>query len=609
MRQIFFAIIFCSISSLFGAVTEIMPLKDVKPGMRGTGLTVFENNQIEQFDVEIIDIVRNFSPQRDLILVRLLGERVNHTGVVSGMSGSPIYINDKLIGALAYRMGNFMKEPIAGVTPIEEMLQMFQREQVRDLEISTTVEQNSAEFKRYFYSHQFEKFDIFQLLTFQQTFNFAGIKPIETPLIISGLSPSLHKMINPYFSDSNFILLPGGEIDQSATKDGETIRPGSAIAGVVVSGDFDVSAVGTVTYRDGDKILAFGHPFIGRGPVNIPLAEAKIITTLSSLYASNKFALATGIVGNMRQDRAAGIMGIINEIPPMIPVNVKVGSPISTEKKFQFNIANDRSMATIIPVYLWITLLNAMQSARLGGGDYALKLKGRIDLEKDPDVIFDNFYSGGSAGLFDGSSSDIPQAAYDIVMTLAPLLVNDFEVPKIRSIDLEFFAQPGQRLAEIEQVFYDKEEISPGDSLNIVIFLRPYMGKRIELIKRIYVPKNLGSDKISLAVGGTQEITKWEFQGGIGKFAPSNFNELVMLLNQKRKNTDIIIQLKVMDSGAMLHGREFPSLPPSVYEIMKDKKTQKIYGSVTEKIVQEWSIPLDLQIQGGRKFSLTIKQH
>ncbi len=609
MRQIFFTIIFCSASLLFGAVTEIMPLKDVKPGMRGYGLTVFENSRIEQFDVEIIDIVRNFSPQRDLILVKLLGERVNHTGVVSGMSGSPIYINNKLIGALAYSMGNFMKDPIAGVTPIAEMFEIFSREQVRNQEINVTAQQTSANLKRYFYSHQFEKFDLFQLLTFGQAANFVEAKPIETPLIISGLSPSLHKIINHHLSDSNFILLPGGKSAQVATKNGETIQPGSAIAGVVVSGDFDVSAVGTVTYRDGDKILAFGHPFFNSGPVNIPLAEANIITTLSSLYASNKFAVAEGIVGNMRQDRSTGIMGIIGEIPPMIPVKVKVGSPIVTEKKFQFNIADDRSMATNIPVFLWITLLNTLESARLGGGDYALKLNGRIDLEKDPDIIFDNFYSGGSSGLFDGSGSDMPQAAYDIVMTLLPLLVNDFEVPKIRSIDLEFFAQPGQKLAEIEQVYYDKEEVSAGDSLNILIFLRPYLGKRVELSKRIYIPKNINANNITLAVGGTQEITKWEYQAGIGKFVPSNFNELVTLLNRKRKNTDVLIQLKVIDHGAMLHGREFPSLPPSVYDIMKDEKTQKINNSVTEKIVEEWSIPFDLQIQGGRKFSLPVKQH
>ena len=606
MKQIFLAITFCAATFLHGATTEILPLKDVKPGMRGTGLTVFENNQIEQFDIEIIDIIHNFFPDRNLILVRLLGDKLTHTGVVSGMSGSPIYIDKKLVGALAYRMGDFMKDPIAGVTPIGEMLEIFTKEQVRDQEISSAAKQTS-QLKDYLFSRHLEKFDLFNLLNFHNNSIPVGIKPIEAPLVISGLSPTLYKKISNQFANSNFLLSPGGKLDQTDLKKENELEPGSAAAGIIIAGDFDISALGTVTYRDGNRILAFGHPFFNSGPVNIPLAAAKVITTFSSLYASNKFAVATEIIGNIRQDRSSGIMGLVGEIPPMIPVNVRVSSPITAEKKFQFKMANDRSMATIMPVFLWITLLNALESSRLGGGDYALKLNGRIDLEKYPDVILDNFYSGGSAGYYDGSGMDIPEAAYEIVMTLAALWMNEFEPPRIQTIDLIFDARPGQKLAEVEKIFYDKEEVTPGDSLNVVIVIRPYQGKRIELSRRIYIPKNIISDKITIAVGGAEQITGWEYQSGIGRFTPSNLTDLVTLLNQRRKNSGIIIQLKIADSGAVLHGREFPTLPPSVFEIMKDRKTQKIYNAVTEKIIKEWSIPLDFEVRGGRKFDLVVK--
>lgn len=574
--------------------------------MRGTGLTVFENNRIEQFDVEIIDIVHNFFPQRDLILVRLLGEKVNHTGVVSGMSGSPIYINNKLIGALAYSVGIFMKDPIAGITPIEQMLEIFTKEKVRDQEFILNARQASTHIKSYLFANHHEQFDIIKLLNFPPISSAPGIKPIATPLVISGLSPAIHNKINNQFVNSNFVLVSGGK-DQPDTKEGEDLKPGSAVAGVIVGGDFDISAVGTVTYRDGDKILAFGHPFFDSGPVNIPLARAKVITTLSSLYASNKFAVATDIIGNIRQDRSSGIMGLIGEIPPTIPVNVKVSSTITPTKNYHFKIANDRSTAMITPIFLWITLLNALESARLGTGDYALELNGRIDLEQYPDVILDNFYSGGSAGIYDGAGMDIPEAAFDIVMSLAALLANDFEPPNIRGLDLEFFAQPGQKLSTIEQIFYDREEVTPGDSLNVIIILRHYQGKRIELNQRIFIPETIASDKITIAIGGAGEIAKWENQAGIARFSPNNLNELVTLLNRRRNNNDIIIQLKVADSGAVLHGLEFPTLPPSIYEIMKDKKTQKIYDSMTEKILQEWSIPLDIEVRGGRQFSLVVR--
>ncbi len=608
MKQIFLAIIFCAASFLYGSTSEIMSLKDVRPGMRGTGLTVFENNQVEQFDVEIIDIFNDFSPQRDLILVRLLGEKVNHTGVVSGMSGSPIYINNKLIGALAYSVGIFMKDPIAGVTPIEQMLEIFTKENVRDQEFIINARQTSTHIKSFLSVHPREEFDIFELLKSPPVLNAPIMKPIATPLVMSGLSPSLHSKISNQFANTNFILVSGGK-EQPDTKAVEGLTPGSAVAGVIVAGDFDISAVGTVTYRDGDRILAFGHPFFGGGPVNIPLARAKVITTLSSLYASNYFAVATEIVGNIRQDRSTGIMGMIGEIPPTIPINVKVSSPITPSKNYHFKIANDRSTAMITPIFLWITLLNALESARLGTGDYALRLKGRIDLEKYSDVILDNFYAGGSAGVYDGSGMDISEAAFDIVMSLAALLANDFEPPNIRSLDLEFFAQPGQKLAKIEQIFYDREEVTPGDSLNVIIFIRYYQGKRVELNKRIFIPENIASDKITLAIGGAGEIAGWENQAGIGRFSPSNLNELVTLLNRKRNNNDVIIQLKVADSGAVLHGLEFPTLPPSIYEIMRDKKTHKIYDSMTEKIVREWSIPLNLEVRGGRQFRLVVRHH
>ena len=608
MRQIFFAIFYCTASLLYGAI-EIMPLKDVKPGMRGKGLTVFENNQIEQFDVEVIDIVRNFFPQRDLILVRLLGDRVNHTGIVSGMSGSPIYIDDKLIGALAYRLGIFLKDPIAGVTPIEQMLEIFTKEEVRAQEITAAVHRMPVFIRDYFYTYHFKKFDLLNLLNSQLIPDFQEIKPIETPLIMTGFVPAVYNKINSQFNKYNFTVLPGGKIHHSEKQEKVELEPGSSVAGIVINGDYNISAFGTVTYREGNKILAFGHPLFNSGPVNIPMAQSKVITTLSSLLVSNKFAVATNLIGNIRQDRVTGIMAVIGDIPPMIPIKVAVNSPIIKEKRFNFKMVNDRSNYNTVPVFLWITLLNALETARLGSGDYALNLNGRIELKNAADVILDNFYSGASAGFFDGSGLDRSEAALDVVMTLATLLLNSFEPPVIQGIELEFYARPGHFLAEIENVLFDKEIINPGDTLNIVIYLRPYQGKKIELKKQIFIPQNLSNNSITVAIGGRNEITEWEYQAGIGKFIPTNFSELVALLNRKRKNTNIIVQLKIKDSGAILHGREFPTLPPSVYNILADNKTDKIYKSIKQKVIKEWLIPTEYEIRGGRKFNLKINHH
>jgi hypothetical protein len=605
MKKIILVLLFCSVSWLHGAV-EIIPLNDVKPGMQGKGYTVFEGDRIEQFDVEVINIVHNFMPKRDLVIVRLLGEKVNHTGVVAGMSGSPIYIGDKLMGALAYSLGIFMKEPIAGITPIEEMLEIFNREKIRDQELITLTNNTPAYVTDYLQSQHLEKFDLFAQLQQLKSPQLQDFKPIAIPFVYSGFHPSILEKFSSHFEQLNFIPLPGGKLDPNESEARQTIAPGAAIAGSIINGDFDISAVGTVTLRDQNKILAFGHPFFNNGPVNIPMAEAKVITTLSSLYASNKYAVATNIIGTIRQDRSTGIMGIIGEIPPAIPVHVRINSPISQEKTFKFMVANDRSSYNIVPVFLWMTLINALESARMGMGDYAIKLTGRIDLENAADVILDDFYSGAANPISIGSGQDISAAAVDIVMTLSALLLNNFETAKINKIDLTFHAQPGRKLAIIEKIFYDKQIITSGDSLTVIASVRPYQGKVFEVKKRIRIPQNLPEKNIIIAIGGRPEVAAWEAQAGIGRFSPENFSELVDLLNRKRKNTDIIIQLRSADKGAILHGREYPSLPPSIFQILADKKTQKIYDSMNEKILAEWTIPVDFEVFGGRKFNLTV---
>jgi hypothetical protein len=607
MKRVIWALFVAVATGLHGA-TAIMPLQEIQPGMKGYGLTVFEGDQIERFEIEVIDVVRNFQPQRDLIVIKLLGERINHTGVVAGMSGSPIYINEKLIGALAYRMGSFMKDAIAGVTPIGEMLEIFNKESVRTREIQTTSQDLPIYVEDYLSTRGLQKFDLRQLIKLPQPSDATMFVPIETPLVVSGASAATTGTMASLLQGTHFTVILGGQLAAATADITPELQPGAAVAGTLVSGDFDISAVGTVTYREGDNLLAFGHPFFNSGPVNIPMSQAKVIATLSSLYASNKFAIATKIIGNIRQDRSTGIMGLIGEIPPLLPVQMEITSPLTSARQFRFAVANDRSSYGIMPVFLWMTIINALESARLGNGDYGLTLDGRIDLENADDVILTDFYSGGGQGFFDGSGLDASEAAYDIVMTLSALLMNRFEPVKVKKIELSFQARPGQHFAEIEKIFFDKMEVRAGDSLHVLIFLRPYHGKIMEFKQTINIPAGLSADRCTIAIGGRNEITNWELQAGIGRFSPSNFAELVAFLNQRRQKTQIIIQLKIADQGMTLHGRQYPTLPPSVYQTLRNPKTQNLYQTLTEKIVQEWRLPIPMEIKGGRKFDLRLKR-
>lgn len=612
MRQLLFKLaIFLSCISNLGASTQIMPLTEIKPGMKGIGKTVFSGTTIEKFDVEVIDIVKNFSPQLDIILIRLFGPRVEHTGVVSGMSGSPIYIDNKLIGALAYSFGIFQKEPIAGVTPIEYMFEIENKEKVREKERNYTIKSNQ-ELIKVLTSTSNQKIDL--LSYFSKTIvrwndNPYQLKPIAMPFVFGGISPNVLTKISPTLEQLGFIVTQGGTFSSNQLQSNDSLKPGDAVSGVIISGDYSISATGTVTYCDGNKILAFGHSFFNSGPINMPMATAKILTTMSNLMQSRKFSSTGKIIGNIRQDRISGIMGVIGEQSPMFPVDVEYISPFNTKKNYHYMVANDQTLSSIVPVFLWVTLLSTIESARFSNGDYSIKLDGRFMLKDHPDVALENFYTSAKFSDPPGSGKDILAAAYDVVMTFMPLIVNDYKYPNIEKIELTFHAIPGKKSVRIQNVWYDKTEIKPGDNLSLNIKLRAYQGNTMNIKKVISIPQNIVSKRLIISVGSADYITSWEKNIAAGKFRPQNFNELIQLLNNRRKNNILYIQIKILDKGAFISGKELPNLPPTILNILKTKKTSGIFKNLSESVLKEYKIPMEYQIFGGKSIQIKINNN
>lgn len=606
IRKLIFSFVVFFCSALMGA-DKFMQVSQIEPGMKGIGYTAFEHNKIESFGVEIIEVVYNYFPSRDIILVRLVGDRVERTGVVAGMSGSPIYIEGKLIGALAYRIGSFQKEPIAGITPIHEMLKIFDKEDKREQEAPFLNPNQNFLSDQYLNALNGQNFDLLSVFKSELSSSSKNLQPIKTPLLVSGLHPAVYSRISGKFDHANFEIMSSGTVLTKTGQD-DSLKPGEGVGGVIVNGSFDISAVGTVTYVDGNKVLAFGHPLFNSGPVNVPMARANVITTLASLYASNKFAVSTDIIGNIRQDRSSGIMGILGETPPMIPVNVLFRSPLSGDLKFNFNLVKDKSNYNILPVFLWLTLVNAIESARLGNSDYAIKLNGSIELENQNDVKLNNFYAGNGMGFYDGSGQDIPEAAYEIAMTFGALLVNKFKIPNVKGVNLEFEVIPGQKSIKIEKVYFDKKKLKPGESLKLIVHLRPYHKEQIEVEKKITIPRNIDTKKLTLVIAGNETVTQWEMKSRAAKFIPDSFGDIVEILNRRRKNNYIYIQLKSADNGAVIHGKEYSEIPPSIYKVMNQEKSQKTFRTLSDKIIKEWEIPTDYAISGGRKFEIKIEQ-
>ncbi|NOZ61773.1 MAG: hypothetical protein GXO74_08825 [Calditrichaeota bacterium] len=606
-RIVFFSIFTLTVS-LFAAA-DIFPLQQIKPGMTGVGYTVFDNDRIESFEVEVLDVVQNFFPARSIIVVRLHGKKAEHVGVAAGMSGSPIYFDGRLAGALAYSFGNFMKDPIAGVTPIEQMLPIFAKEKNRAREAPhLSLEQNYRLSRSFFSAQKLTLPDLFSVLTTPFSGGRGDIRPIKTPLLVSGFAPEILQKLDAQFAESNFQIFAAGNSLKNSQPESDSLRPGDAVSVVLVGGDYDISAMGTVTFSDGKRILAFGHPLFDSGPVSLPMAKGHVVTTLSSLAASSKFGTAGKIIGAIRQDRSTGIMGVIGATPELIPLEVKFTSPVAPTKNYHFQLSGDRSHFQYLPVFLWMTLVNSIESARLANGDFALQLKGRIAIEDHDDVIFNNFYAGEGLGFYSGTGQDMPEAAFDVAMSLNAVLVNEFFIPKVEKVTLQFHAIPGARAAVIKKIYTDKIRVREGDTLSVFIILKPYHGKEFQLQKKVVLPQRLSEKELALSVGGSKFITAVDFQSGLADALPQNFAQIVQKLNKRRQNNLIYFQLNEKIPGTRLQGITFHAVPPSIWGQISNRNEKKKSSSVRGRILSEQSVVTDFAIQGGKIIELVLEK-
>jgi len=613
MKKIITAILFTVCwTCILTADIPILHLSEIKPGMKGIGKTVLKGSTIENFEFEVIDIIENYAPKMSLILVRLLGAEFERTGVISGMSGSPMYIDNKLVGALAYSLGNFMKDPIAGVTPIENMLEIEAKEKFREQEISVSCASLQPLIINSLFPDGNDRFDLMSNLSKQRITwhdNNNQLQPIAIPLNFSGFHPNVIKNISPVLEQMGFMVTTGGNLQSSAEMSDETLEPGDAVAGVLVTGDLDISATGTVTSCDGKNILAFGHPFFNSGPVNIPMAKAKVITILPSIIHSFKLAATGKIIGNFRQDRMTGVLGVIGEQSPLFPVDIEYNSPFDQRKTYHYEITKDQSLNLTTPVLFYFTILSTLESARFSNGDYSMALKGKIVLNGYPDVILDNFYTTSNFSDPAGSGQDIMYSAYDITMALFSLMLNNYAYPDIKKIELSFNPVSGKRSMNIEDVSYDKTEIVPGEELDITIQLRKYHGALVNVNQKIKIPENITEPLLVLSVSSSDFLTKWDRQFAPARFQPQSLDELISLLNNRRKKNALYVQLKVVQKGAYINGTELTNLPPTILNILSDKKTRGAYLNLNERVLTEISIPMDHEVFGGKVIRLKVQDH
>ncbi|HVB37647.1 MAG TPA: SpoIVB peptidase S55 domain-containing protein, partial [Vicinamibacterales bacterium] len=377
------------------AAPATMPVSAIRPGMTGVGRTVFQGAQLADFTVHILGVLANvIGPRRNLILARLEGGPLADTGVIAGMSGSPVYIDGKLIGAVSYALGSFSKEPIAGITPIAEMTDSAQYPERRPVSAAASLRlpltpQSVARALRAAVSSWIEPFaadpgdvraeGVGTLLGMSAGQVGSLLRPIATPLVMGGFDPAVSSMLADALRSDAFLPVTAGASAQAvAAMANQPLRPGDAIGVNLVSGDLELGGVGTVTAIENGHVYAFGHPLYNLGPTQFPMTRAYVYTILPSLYSSTKIAATTDVIGTFQQDRATAISGTLGPGPALIPIHVSLRSERGTPHDFTFQVVRDQLFT---PLMTYASILNTLGSYERQYGAATFSVKGTATLK------------------------------------------------------------------------------------------------------------------------------------------------------------------------------------------------------------------------------------
>jgi hypothetical protein len=582
------------------AATITMPLAQVKPGMKGRGKSVFQGRSIEDFEVEILGVLENASPKRSIILARLKGRGLESTGIISGMSGSPVYIDGKLIGAVAYGF-SFSKEAIAGITPIEEMLAIEEAPEEGRTGAAPLVilreDTSQQELSEAFLS---------SLPTMGPGRAAAGpvLAPLELPLVLSGFSAGAFERARSFFGPLGFLAVRGGTSGQTllpAPDAKPSLREGDAVGVQLVGGDLDVSAVGTATFVDGTKVLAFGHPIYNLGNVDYAMTRAEVIAVMPSLESSFKLATTGPVIGRFGQDRTPGAAGEIGVMPRLIPLNIGFQTGPGTRKEFKLKLVADKFLT---PALVNMAVSGLVTSEKRSYGD--------ISLDFDADVYLDQ----GGLGvhledLFSGNYDNPPVNLSGLLAAVVHyLLNNEFEDVGIFRIDLNVRSIEESRLAALEKVLLDKYEVSPGEAIRLQVFYRTQKEESLMEEVTVMAPALPAGSEFQLLVGDAasmQQIERAQYR--IQEFVPRSLVQLVRLLSNLRKNNRIYFRIMASKPGLFLKGEELPNLPPTLKTMFASPRASAAGPTeITRSTLSEYQLAIPYVFKGGATIPVRIRK-
>jgi len=598
----------------------VMPASELRPGMTGYGLTVFNGETPERFKVEILGVLQNsIGAGVDMIVARLDHERLRDIGVIAGMSGSPIYINDRLVGAVAYGE-SFLKVAIAGITPIEKMLEVYDRTTLqpppRDVALGpveairpgepVSIEPKVREFGPQPVRIRLGDLPASARALFEESdrgqdaraTNEITLKPLSVPVMVSSCSPPAARLVEQFLRPLGMepVFAPMGSSVQAA----ETISTAPIVAGAAVGvpylmGDLSAGPIGTVTYTDGKRLVAFGHPMSARGPVEFPLGAAQVVATAPSTMRPSKMAKIVALSGSIYQDRLPAVGGVIGRVPYMVPMTVRViHETAKTDRTFNYRIADHRLFT---PRWAMVALVESCTAGERAEGEMTASIHYRVETDDGRVIEKDNTAAGTMAAmtLSSGLLSDI-----------APIYSNEFQVRSVRKVSAEVHLRDGIRSADLESAFVDRSIVKPGETLRISAYVKPWRQEQQRITATLVVPPDLPNGRYNVAVCDARVREAAEIVRAPGIYRPKSFADVVRILDIQFAPDRLYVMLNSPEAGVTIDGREFDALPPSFQLTIGQLRDRERIVPTIGQIMAETSVQLPFVVGGSHVSQIEV---
>jgi hypothetical protein len=593
--------------------SPFFPLEDVKPGMKATGRTIFQGSQTEEFEVEILGTFPSIvgHPSRSVIIMRLKSPQTDRTGVFAGMSGSPVFINGKLLGAIAYAFP-LSKEPIGAITPIQDMVSIFSEKENRveqrkssgmsfqelvaastskDLNINLTQPSNTL---------SPIPIGAQAVMSVPDLAPFLGqtLMPIATPLAISGVDPVALPYFANYFQALGFQpVLASGASSQGPLQPSsdDTLTPGKSIGVELIRGDLSAAAFGTVTWRDKDRIYAFGHPFFAPGGIGgsiLPMTEAKVVTVVPNLANSFKLAMSEKLVGSMTEDRATGICGQLGVNPKLVPIKVNVTTSRGKQQSYKMELAED---AFLTPLLLQFATLNSVLATERSLGDLVISLEGKIKIKNQPDILFGNSFASANSYF-----AAILYAGYPV----STLYSSGFPID-LDGVEIDVKANDRKANGALIRISIDRNEVKRGEKIIVQAVARNDKGETYIEKFPVTIPSDAPLGKLNLTVGDGNVMASLE-QRALISANPKDLNALIKAINNLPRNDRMYVKIHYTDSGAIVNNQALPSLPPSMMATLDTSRSTGGYLALPVATVLTQELPPANFLIGGQQ-TISIK--